>query len=137
MSTIVVGYVPKPEGRAAIHRAAEEAKLRSARLIVVNSAKDGREHDSEEVIRLKQSLDAVRSELETEGIGFEMRQLARGMDVAEDLIAVAEETGAMMMVIGLRRRSPVGKLILGSNAQTILLDAPCPVLAVKAEDASA
>jgi nucleotide-binding universal stress UspA family protein len=76
----------------------------------------------------------IREELEEAGIGFETRQLVRGMDVAEDLIAVAEESGAEMIVIGLRRRSPVGKLILGSNAQTILLDAPCPVLAVKAEE---
>jgi nucleotide-binding universal stress UspA family protein len=56
------------------------------------------------------------------------------MDVADDLIAVAEETSADFIVIGLRRRSPVGKLILGSNAQRILLDAPCPVLAVKAAE---
>lgn len=137
MSTIVVGYVPKPEGRAAIHRAAAEAKLRSSRLIVVNSAKDGRDFDSTESARLEQAMNKVREELEASGLGFEMRQFVRGMDVAEDLIAVAEETGAEMIVIGLRRRSPVGKLILGSNAQTILLDAPCPVLAVKAEEADA
>ena len=61
-----------------------------------------------------------------------MRQLVRGNDPAEDLISVAEEENADFIVIGLRRRSPVGKLILGSNAQRILLDAPCPVLAVKA-----
>lgn len=134
MSTIVVGYVPKPEGRAAIHRAAAEAKLRNSKMIVVNSAKDGREFDSVEAVRLEEAMNAIRDELEEAGIGFELRQLVRGMDVAEDLIAVAEETGAQMIVIGLRRRSPVGKLILGSNAQTILLDAPCPVLAVKAED---
>ena len=46
---------------------------------------------------------------------------------------MAEEVGADFIVIGLRKRTPVGKLILGSNAQRILLDAPCPVLAVKAE----
>jgi len=137
MSTIIVGYVPKPEGRAAIHRAAAEAKLRGSTMIVVNSAKDGREFDSAESVRLEAAMNAIREELEANGIGFELRQLVRGMDVAEDLIAVAEETGAQMIVIGLRRRSPVGKLILGSNAQTILLDAPCPVLAVKAEDTDA
>lgn len=134
MSTIVVGYVPKPEGRAAIHRAAAEAKLRGSTMIVVNSAKGGREFESEEAVRIEEAMKQIREELEEAGIGFETRQLVRGMDVAEDLIAVAEESGAEMIVIGLRRRSPVGKLILGSNAQTILLDAPCPVLAVKAEE---
>jgi nucleotide-binding universal stress UspA family protein len=137
MSTIIVGYVPKPEGRAAIHRAAAEAKLRNCTMVVVNSAKDGREFDTTEAVRLEEAMAAIREELEAAGVGFELRQLVRGMDVAEDLIAVAEETGAEMIVIGRRRRSPVGKLILGSNAQTILLDAPCPVLAVKAEEADA
>jgi nucleotide-binding universal stress UspA family protein len=134
MSSIVVGYVPKPEGRAAIHRAAAEAKLRGSTMIVVNSSRGGRELEAEEAVRIEEAMAAIREDLEAAGIGFEMRQLVRGMDVAEDLIAVAEESGAEMIVIGLRRRSPVGKLILGSNAQTILLDAPCPVLAVKADE---
>ena len=54
-------------------------------------------------------------------------------DSAEELIRTAETTDADFIVIGLRRRSPVGKLLLGSNAQRVLLDAACPVLAVKAE----
>ena len=60
-----------------------------------------------------------------------MRQLVRGFEPAEDLISIAEASDAELIVIGLRRRTPVGKLILGSNAQRILLDAHCPVLAVK------
>ena len=59
-----------------------------------------------------------------------MRQ--RSSRQSSNLIAVAEEENAEFIVIGLRRRTPVGKLILGSNAQRILLDATCPVLAVKA-----
>jgi nucleotide-binding universal stress UspA family protein len=134
MAAIVVGYIPQAEGRAALRRAAQEAQLRGVRLVVVNSARGGRDFDSEDAVRSEAELDAVRKELADAGIEAEVRQLVRGQDVAEDLIAVAEETSADFIVIGLRRRTPVGKLILGSNAQRILLDAPCPVLAVKAEE---
>lgn len=131
---IVVGYVPRAEGRAALRRAAEEAKLRSVRLIVINSNKGGGHLDEEDAFQHERELTEVRDELDAAGIEHEVRQLVRGLDPAEDLIAVAEETDADFIVIGLRRRSPVGKLILGSNAQRILLDSPCPVLAVKAEE---
>ena len=76
----------------------------------------------------------MRAQLEAAGVEHEIRQLVRGMDPAEDLINVADEVAADIIVIGLRRRSPVGKLISASNAQRILLDAPCPVLAVKAAE---
>jgi nucleotide-binding universal stress UspA family protein len=134
MGTIVVGYVPKPEGRAALSRATEEAQLRSARLVVVNSHRGGREFDGDDAIDTEKDLDQVRRELEEAGVEHEIRSLVRGMDPADDLVNVATEVGAEFIVIGLRRRTPVGKLILGSNAQRVLLDAPCPVLAVKAEE---
>jgi nucleotide-binding universal stress UspA family protein len=130
---VVVGYVPTPEGRAALRRAAEEAGLRGTRLVVINSNRGGRELDGAEALRYEEELAGVRTQLDQAGVAHEVRQLVRGLEPAEDLIAVAEEVGADLIVIGLRRRSPVGKLILGSNAQRILLDAPCPVLAVKAE----
>jgi len=132
MGTIVVGYVPKPEGRAALRRAAEEAQLRGSRLVVVNSHRGGREFDRDDALESEAQLEEVHTELEKVGVEHELRQLVRGMDPAEDLINVADEVQAEFIIIGLRRRSPVGKLILGSNAQRVLLDAPCPVLAVKA-----
>ena len=132
MGTIVVGYVPKAEGRAALRRAAEEAKLRDMRLVVVNSHRGGREFDDQDAVQSESQLEEVRSELRSAGVEFEVRQLVRGLDPADDLVNVANEVNADIIVIGLRRRSPVGKLILGSNAQRVLLDAPCPVLAVKA-----
>jgi nucleotide-binding universal stress UspA family protein len=134
MGTIVVGYVPKPEGRAALHRAAAEARLRNARLVVVNSHRGGREFDRDDAIESEEQLEEVRRELKESGVEHEVRQLVRGLDPADDLVNVATEVDAEFIVIGLRRRSPVGKLILGSNAQRVLLDAPCPVLAVKADE---
>jgi nucleotide-binding universal stress UspA family protein len=128
--TIVVGFVPTKEGRAALARAVEEAKARQSRLIVINSNRGGRDFD-EESQAADAELQRVADELGGDGLSLEVRQLVRGNEPAEDLISVANETNADLIVIGLRRRTPVGKLILGSNAQRILLDAPCAVLAVK------
>lgn len=128
----MVGYVPKPEGKAALNRATEEAKLRGLRLVVVNSSRGGRDLDKGESSQIEEALDEVRRELSGTGIEHEVRHFVRGLEPAEDLISIAEEVEAELIVIGLRRRTPVGKLILGSNAQRILLDASCPVLAVKA-----
>ena len=128
--TIVVGFVPTKEGRAALARAVEEAKARQSRLIVINSNRGGRDFD-DDTKAAEVELQRVADELGGNGLSLEVRQLVRGNEPAEDLISVATETDADLIVIGLRRRTPVGKLILGSNAQRILLDAPCAVLAVK------
>ncbi|HEU5241480.1 MAG TPA: universal stress protein [Ornithinibacter sp.] len=129
--TIVVGFVPTKEGRAALTRAVEEARMRRARLVVINSNRGGRDFDEDSTRAAEAELRRVNDELDGEGLELEVRQLVRGNEPAEDLISVANETDADLIVIGLRRRTPVGKLILGSNAQRILLDAPCAVLAVK------
>jgi nucleotide-binding universal stress UspA family protein len=134
MGSIVVGYVPKAEGHAALRRAADEARLRNSRLVVINSHRGGRDFAGEDAIESESQLEEVRKQLDDAGVQHEIRQLVRGLDPAEDLISIAEEVGAELIVIGLRRRSPVGKLILGSNAQRVLLDAACPVLAVKAAE---
>ncbi len=127
MTAIVVGYIDKPEGRAALRRAATEAMLRKTKLVVVNS------RSAADTAAVDDALVAVQDELSTAGITHEVREPSAGLEPADDLIAVANEVAADFIVIGLRRRSPVGKLILGSNAQRVLLDAPCPVLAVKAD----
>lgn len=120
---IVVGYSAKPEGRAALRRALSEAKLRGAALVVVDTSPEVESDD-------------LAAELAASGVSYEIRIPADVHDSAEELIRTAERTDADFIVIGLRRRSPVGKLLLGSNAQRVLLDAACPVLAVKAEPGS-
>ncbi len=130
--SIVVGRLPTKEGRAALRRAAEEARLRKVPMIVVDTDRHLRDPDSHEGQRLEELLTELRLDLDDHEIPHEVRSTSVGSDAAEDLIAVAEHEDAQLIVIGLRRRTPVGKLILGSNAQRILLDASCPVLAVKA-----
>jgi nucleotide-binding universal stress UspA family protein len=134
MGTVVVGYVPKPEGDAAVSRAIDEAKLRGAKIVVVNSHRGGQEFDGEASRRAEEDMERIKARLDESGVAYDLRQLVRGFEPAEDLISIAEANDAELIVIGLRRRSPVGKLILGSNAQRILLDAKCPVLAVKASE---
>lgn len=133
MGTVVVGYVSTAEGEAALERAVAEARLRDATLVVVSSHRgSGGPEDEDEEVRAEARAESVRRRLEEAGVPHEVRTLVRGFEPAEDLIALAEANDAELIVIGLRRRSPVGKLILGSNAQRVLLDAPCPVLTVKA-----
>src|SRR5690625_2180035 len=129
---IVMGFIPTPEGRAALSYAAREANLRKVPLVVVDSHHGGSSYDVSEAERFDEELTRVKEGLLAEDVDFRIRTFVRGNDPSEDLVTAAEEVGAELIVIGLRRRSPVGKLILGSNAQQILLHAECPVLAVKA-----
>ena len=129
--SIVVGYIPTREGRAALRRAAVECELRRTELIVIDSQSDGR-YDADDTVRFESALEGIRTRLADAGTTVEVRQLGAVKEAADGLLEVAEASDAELIVIGLRRRTPVGKLILGSNAQRILLDATCPVLAVKA-----
>lgn len=130
--TIVVGYVPTREGRAAMRRAVQECVTRGVGLVVVNTVRRGKPFDAEASASFDKELLSLSGQLDAAGLSHEIRERSATGDAAEDLIKVADELNAEAIVIGLRRRTPVGKLILGSNAQKILLDASCPVLAVKA-----
>jgi nucleotide-binding universal stress UspA family protein len=125
--SIVVGYAATGEGRAALERAVEEVRLRGDALHVVDTSRPGRGELTEE-----DGLAQVGEQLSAAGIEHQLHPRSPHGDPAEDIISLADSTAAGLIVIGLRRRSPVGKLILGSNAQRILLEASCPVLAVKA-----
>ena len=132
--TVVVGYVPTPEGRAALDTAVEEARRRSSRLLVLNASKGDSYADPR--YAGPEELEQVRRELEAAAVEVEVRQQVRGREPSEELVSLAAQENAELLVIGLRRRTAVGKLIMGSTAQRILLDAPCPVLAVKAKDSA-
>ena len=128
--TIVVGYVPTPQGEAALAAAIAEASRREEPLHVLNTARGDTLSDPR--YASEDTLDEVRARMAQAGVGFEIQQLVRGHEAAEEIVEAADRLNASMIVIGLRRRTPTGKLITGSQAQRILLDANCPVLAVKA-----
>ena len=127
--TVVVGYVPTPAGEATLAAAAEEARLRGERLVVVSVTQGESRVDAPapQTSALQRAVTALQSS----GVDVEVRHLELSRDAAEAILGVAEDEKASRIVIGLKRRSAVGKLLLGSTAQTVLLDAPCPVLAVK------
>ncbi len=128
--TIVVGYTPTPGGRAALMAAVHIAEERKRPLVVVNSSRGDALADPG--FAQPADLDWASTTLEEAGIEFSIRQFVRGREASEEVLDVVEEVDAELCVIGIRRRTAVSKMILGSNAHRILMDAPCPVLAVKA-----
>jgi nucleotide-binding universal stress UspA family protein len=126
---VVVAYTPRADGRAALHRAVEEARLRGLRLVVVNASRGDALVDP--AFAPPEDVAELRTLLDDTGLPHEIRQQPSGHEPAEQVVDIADEVGAELIVIGMRRRSAVGKLLLGSTAQRILLDARCPVLAVK------
>lgn len=128
--TIVVGYVPTPEGEAALTAAITEAQRTEQPLHVVNSSRGDAFVDGH--FASAETLAAVREKLDATGVVYEIEQPVRGREGSEEVVDVADRVHASLIVIGMRRRTPTGKLLTGSQAQRILLDAHCPVLAVKA-----
>ena len=127
---ILVGYTPAPEGVAALDFAVAHAKLTDAHLTVLNTGKNG--DYSDPMYASSQDIDAVEAELGTSGLEYEIRRPNDGLSATDSLLGVAEETGADLLVIGLRKRTAVGKLITGSTAQAVLLNANVPVICVPA-----
>jgi nucleotide-binding universal stress UspA family protein len=100
------------------------------RLVVVNTGYHG--DFSSPTFATAQDIDAIAGELAASGLDYDVVQPTSGRSAAEEILRVAEGEDAALIVIGMRRRTPVGKLLLGSTSQQVLLDALCPVLAVKA-----
>ena len=128
--TILVAYVARPEGEAALDKGLEVAKRRNEPLLVVN-ATTGSSKD-EAAMASPQDVERVEARLEASGVKAEFKQYGRGKNTVEEIVALCDSLPVSTLVIGLRRRSAVGKLIMGSVAQDLLLSVSCPVLAVKA-----
>jgi nucleotide-binding universal stress UspA family protein len=126
--SVVVGYIPNEYGEAALSEALAEAVRRGTGVIVVNTTK------GDSLVDKKYVGEQARSELEQRlsaaPVDVELRQTI-GLDPADEILDVAREVGAEALVIGIRHRSQVGKMLMGSVATRLLMEAPCPVVAVK------
>ena len=127
--SIVVGYVPTPAGEAAVRAAITEAGLRDEDLLIVNSAREG--SVVETTVAAPEDLDRVLAQAADAGVRAKALRGTHRDDFTDEILDLAEQHAASLIVIGLRRRSTVGKFIMGSVAQRILLQAEQPVLAVK------
>jgi nucleotide-binding universal stress UspA family protein len=128
--TILVAYAPRPEGQAALKKGLEIAKRCNEHLIVVNAGPGGTREDLS--VADAQDVERVEKLLAKSGLSAEFRQFVRGSSAVAEIEALVDSQQASLLVIGLRKRSAVGKLILGSVAQDLLLSVSCPVLAMKA-----
>jgi len=128
--TILVAYVPRPEGQIALDKGLEIAKRRQERLVVVNASPGGSQEDLSKADA--QDVERVEALLADSGLDAEFKQFVRGKSAVTEIEEMVESLHVSLLIIGLRKRTAVGKLILGSVAQDLLLSVSCPVLAVKA-----
>jgi nucleotide-binding universal stress UspA family protein len=128
--TILVAYAPRPEGQAALDKGIEIAKRRNEHLLVVNASPGGNAEDASKADA--QDVERVEQLLADLGISAEFKQFVRGKSAVDEIEALVNTLPVSLLVLGLRQRSKVGKLIMGSVAQDILMSVQCPVLAVKA-----
>ena len=131
--SIIVGFVPTPAGEAALAAGIAEATLRNEDLVIVNSAREGALVDK--AVATAGLLEEAAKRATDAGVTASVLQPSYQHDLADEFLDLAREVNASLIVIGLRHRSQVGKFIMGSHAQRILIQADRPVLAVKADGA--
>ncbi len=129
--TILVAYVPRPEGRTALDKGIEIAKRRQERLLVVNAGPGGTQEDPS--LALGSEVEQLETMLQNQGVQGEIKQFVRGRTAVEEINELVETQDISVLVIGLRKRTAVGKLLLGSVAQELLMTVSCPVLCVKTQ----
>ncbi len=128
---LMIGYDGSNSSKEALRVAKMHAQAFKAKIHVVHSMESGTESQREEITAMEQELEWAKSYFEKEDIPCDTHLLIRGLAPGEDLVAFAKERGIDAIFVGIKRRSRVGKILMGSNAQYAILKAPCPVISVK------
>lgn len=127
--TVLIGYVPTPVGEAALAAGLAEAAARGEDVVILNSPRKGSTVDTDLVG--PDATEALLAAASSAGVSAVVDQTSHGADIVDAFTSLVESSGARLVVIGMRRRSPVGKLMMGSDAQRLLLELDVPILAVK------
>ncbi len=127
--TIAVAHSDSARGKAALRAGAEEALRRNQSLAVLQIV-PGVDEPTKVDEKLKAEVAAQLTDFPD--LQWEVLSGPEGFDTAEAILELAEDAGAELLVIGSRKRRPVGKLILGSVVQRVLLESHIPILVVKA-----
>ena len=130
MKKFVVAYNGSDVAKAALSLARDSAELLGAHVFVITSRVGGTGEKVEDIGKASQELDFAEKFLKEKGISCSGRQLVRGMSPGEDLVNFARENEVDQIFVGVEKRSRTQKIILGSNAQYIILKAPCPVVSI-------
>jgi len=128
---ILVGYDELGAVSSAIALALKHAKAFDAEVDVLTSLEEGTENNIKDISGAEKGLEKVKQYFDKEKISCKTHLLIRGVTPGEDLISFAKENKIDEIIIGVKRRSKVGKLIFGSTAQYVILEAHCPVVTVK------
>ena len=128
---ILIGYDGTNSAKEALNLAKSHAKVFGASVEVVTSMQKGTESEREVIERAERGLEYAKSLFEKDDIACNTHLLIRGLTAGEDLVEFANENQIDQIVVGVKRRSKVGKLLMGSTAQYVILQAECPVVTVK------
>lgn len=128
--TIAVAYRPDDYAEAALDHALERAAAERRRLVVINVGRDERFDEDPNFVH-GHHLEQLRRRLDARDLVGSVIRQPLGADTVGQVLQVVAEEQAELLVIGIRPRSPVGKLLMGSVAQRLLLDSPVSVLAIK------
>ena len=104
-------------------------KARNEDAVILNSPRRGSTVDAHLVD--DRTADELVERARAAGVTATVDQADHGADIVDTFEAAIERSKASVVVIGIRRRTPVGKLVMGSDAQRLLLELDLPVLAVK------
>ena len=128
--SVVVAYQASNIGRLTLQEAAKEASLRRTALTIIHIP-EGVDIDIVEAQTntLRDDIARALAEANLSDVAWTLK-VEIGADVAETVLDLVDDVDELL-VIGARRRSPVGKMIMGSVTQTIILRANVPVLVVQ------